>query len=71
MDEIFSHAEYKGIPTRYSFQKLKLSRCKTNQGLNALSYIGPSLWNNLDNSLKASTSLNTFKHNLKDNFFKN
>ena len=71
MDDIFSHAECNGIPTRYSYQKLKLPRRKTNQGLKALSYIGPSLWNNLHNSLKTSPSLNAFKHNIKYEFFKN
>ena len=43
MDKIFYHAECKGISTCYSYQKLKLPHCKTNQGLRALSYIGPSL----------------------------
>ena len=28
-------------------------------------YIGPSLWNNQDQSLKTSASLNPFKHNIK------
>ena len=66
MNEVFSHAESNGIPTRCFYQKLKLPHCKTNQGLRALSYIGPSLWNKLDKSLKISVSLNAFKHNLKD-----
>ena len=70
MNEVFSHAECIGIPTRYSHQKLKLPKRKTNQGLKALSYLGPSLWNNLDNSLKKSVSLNGFKHNLKDYYFR-
>ena len=39
MDEIFSHAECR-IPTRYSFQKLKVPHRKTSQDLRALSYIG-------------------------------
>ena len=44
MNEIFSHAESNGIPTHCSYYELKLPYCKTNQGLRALSYIGPSLW---------------------------
>ena len=67
MNEVFSHAESNGIPTRCSYQKLKLHHRKTNQGLRALSYIGPSLWNKLDKSLKTSVSLNAFKHNFKKN----
>lgn len=69
LEEIFSHANCNGIPTRYSHQKLNLPHRKTNQGLRALSYIGPSLWNNLNNFLKTSVSLNTFKHNYKEHFF--
>ena len=44
------------FPTRYSHQKLNLPHRKTNQGLRALSYIGSSLWNNLNNFLKTSVS---------------
>ena len=66
MNEVFSHAEPNGIPTRCSYQKLKSPQRKTNQSLRALSYIGPSLWNKLDQSMKKSVSLNTFKHNLKE-----
>ena len=51
-------------------QCIKIPRRKTNQGLRALSYIGPSLWNNLDKSLKTSASLNAFKHNIKDHYFR-
>ena len=70
MNEIFSLAECTEIPTRYSHQKLKLPKRKTNQGLRALSYVGPSLWNNLENSMKTCVSLNAFKHKLKDHFFR-
>ena len=70
MNEVFSHAEPNWTPISCSYQKLKLPYCKTNQGLRALSYIGPSLWNKLDKSLKTSVSLNAVKHNLKDYYFK-
>ena len=66
MDEFFYHSECNGIPTHYSYQKLKLPHRKTNQGLRALLYIGPSLWNKQGKSLKTSVSLNSFKHNIKD-----
>ena len=69
MDEIFSHVECNRIPTHYSYQKLKLPHRKTNQGLRALSYIGPLLWNNQDKSLKTSASLNEFKNNIKYYYF--
>ena len=70
MDERFSHAECNGIPTRYSYQKLKLPYRKTNQALRALSYIGPSLWNHQDKSLKTSVFLNAFKQSIKDRYFR-
>ena len=38
---------------------------KTSIGQNALSFIGPSLWNKIPNELERTISLNTFKHNLK------
>ena len=69
-NEVFSHAEYNGIPTRCSYQKLKVPHRKINQGLRALSYIGPSLWNKVDKSLKTSVSLIAFKHNLRDYYFR-
>ena len=65
-NDVFLCAKPNGIPTCCSYQKLKLPHRKTNPGLRALSYIGPSLWNKLDKSLKKSFSLNAFKHNLKD-----
>ena len=70
MDEIFSHVDCNRIPTRYSYQKRKLPHRRTNHGLRALSYIGPSLCNNQDKTLKISASLNTFKHNIKDYYFR-
>jgi len=69
-DELFFPLENRIVSTRYSYQKLKLPRRKTNIGLKALSFVGPSIWNNLNNSLKSVTNLNTFKHNIKEHFFK-
>ena len=70
-DELFFPGENSGISTRYSYQKLKIPRRKTNIGQKALSYVGPSIWNSLNNSLKSASSLNTFKHNIKEHFLKN
>ena len=58
MTETFSHGECDEIPARCSYQKLKLPHRKTNQGLRAFK------------SLKTSVSLNAFKHNLKDFYFR-
>ena len=64
-DEIYFPLEINGIHTRSSYQKLNVPHRKTNVGQKALSYVGPSLWNNLNKTLKTSTSLNAFKHNIK------
>ena len=53
------------IDTRNSFAKLKHPFRKTNTGQKTLLYIGPSLWNNLPETIKKTNNLNTFKHNVK------
>ena len=57
------------IRTRSSFQKLKNPRRKTNIGLKSLSNTGPSLWNNLNENVKRSSSINNFKHKIKEFYF--
>ena len=68
-DELYFPVENNGINTRFSFQKLTLPRLNTNIGQKALSYIGPFLWNNLQNTLKSATSINAFKHSIKNHYF--
>ena len=68
-DEIYVPLETNGVHTRSSYQKLNVPRPKTNVGQKALSYVGPSLWNNLNKTLKISPSLNTFTHNIKKHYF--
>ena len=36
--------------------------------MQSLSYVGPSTWKNLPNNLKTATSVNCFKHNIKNYF---
>ena len=67
-DELFFPVEANGVRTRSSHQK-RLPRRKTNVGLKALSYVGPSLWNNLDEILKTSGCINSFKHKMKEYYF--
>ena len=55
--------------TRSSYQKLNVPHRQTNVGQKALFYVGPSLWKNLNKTLKPSTSLNAFKHNIKQQHF--
>ena len=39
-------------------------------GHKGISYTGPRMWNDLDSNLKLVNNLNTFKHKIKDMFFK-
>ena len=68
-EELFFATEEPAIRTRSSFQKLKIPRRKTNIGLKSLSYTGPSLWNNLNENQKRSSSINDFKHKIKEFYF--
>ena len=52
-----------------SYQKLNVPHRKTNVRQKVLSYVGPSIWNNFSKTLKTSTSLNTFKDNMKKHLF--
>ena len=53
-----------------NFQKLKRPFRKINNGQYALSYIGPTFWNETPYILKRSSNLNTFKRNFKKYFLK-
>ena len=68
-EELFFPTEETAIQTCSSFQKLKIPRRKTNIGLKYLSYISPSLWNNLNENLKRSSSISDFKHKIKEFHF--
>ena len=68
-EELFFPTEETDIRARSSFQKLKIPRPKTNIGLKSLSYTDPSLWNNLNENLKRSSSINDFKHKIKEFYF--
>ena len=37
---------------------------------NCLSYLGATIWNNFETGVKKSKNCNTFKHKIKENFFK-
>ena len=68
MEHVFSPGD-QGRVTRHSFQKLNLPLRKTVQGQRTLSFVGPSLWNQLPNDVKACKTTNGFKHALKRHVF--
>lgn len=48
------------------FAKLQISFCKTNKGQKVISFVGPSLWEYLQELTKKTDNLNTFKRNVKN-----
>ena len=53
-----------------SYQKLQQPFRETNAGQNALSFIGPTLWNKVPQKITRTMNLNKFKHNLKKHYLK-
>ena len=51
-DKTYVPLETNGVHTRSSYQKLNVPHQKTNVGQKCLSYVGPSLWNNSNKTLK-------------------
>ena len=68
LNEVFEFAPEGNISLRNNFLKLKRPFRNTNTGQKASSFIGPSFWNQIPETLKKSNHLNTFKHNLKHFF---
>ena len=62
-NEFFMKAPESSLSLRSSYQKLPQPFRKTNTGQNALSFIGPALWNKVPEKIKITANLNTFKHN--------
>ena len=61
---------YQSRVTQRSKNKLIQPFQKSNTGQNGLSYLGPKIWNSLSSELKSATNINSFKHKIKDQFFK-
>ena len=70
MSDIFS-AKRNSLRTRHSHLNLAQPHRKTKFSQAALSYLGPSIWNSIPNSIKESQTLNTFKHKVKDFYLNN
>ena len=68
-NEVFEFAPEGNIGLRNNFLKLRRPFRNTNTGQKALSFIGPSFWNQIPETIKKINNLNTFKHNLKKQFF--
>ena len=70
LNEVFMKVPESSSSLRNSYYKLQQPFRKTNTGQNALSFIGPALWNKVPEEIKRTTNLNAFKHNLKKHYLK-
>ena len=60
--------KFLNLPHIVRISKLKNPFRKTNIGQKDISYIAPSIWNSLPDSIKRTNSLNTVKHNVKKHY---
>ena len=81
MNHVFSPNSGRGGGTRHSFQKLAVPSRSKVPGKRALSFLGPTLWNELPmkyiktgdtfeiKTMKTCSTVNGFKHELKSHYF--
>ena len=69
-DELFCPVGEKGVITRSSDKTLKLPFRKTKLGIQRWSSVGPNTWDSIPDNLKSATSVNSFKHYIKEYFLK-
>ena len=69
-NEFFSPVGENDVITRSSNKKLKLLFRKTKLEIQSLSSVRPNTWNSLPNNLKSATSVNSFKHYIKEYLLK-
>ena len=67
--EIF-HPSHSRHNTRMSTYKLDLPFRKSVYGKKTLSYLGPKTWNSLPAQTKLCKNVNSFKHDIKNLYFK-
>ena len=63
-NEVFRPVDKNGVATRRCKKKLKLSFRKSKLGMQSLLYVWASIWNELPNNLKTTTSVNCFKYDI-------
>ena len=67
--DIYRQSGQNQANTRSSILKLKHPLTNTCSGQKSLSYLTPIVWNSLSTELNLLSSLNNFKHKLKEHFF--
>ena len=70
MDDIYPLRISPNIRTRRSTDSFVVPFYKKEIARKSISYLGSKIWNDLNQDVKASPSVNSFKHALKRHFFK-
>ena len=70
LHDLYNPSGQDEINTRFSVLKLKHLSRSTCSGPDTLSHLTPTVWNNLPTYLKLSNTLNSFKHGVKEHFFR-
>ena len=68
MKYVFDKSCISQASTRNSTMKLSQPLRRTCYGQHSISFLAPSVWNNLPNELKRCTNLKTFKHKINEYF---
>ena len=69
MAEIFIKSENTRITRSTDETKLFIPFRRNAYGKNCLSYLGTTIWNSIDSTIRKVKNCNTFKHKIKDKYF--
>ena len=67
-NEAFCLVDDNGVAMRFYYKKLKWPFRKSKLGMQSLSYVGPSTWNELPNNLKTPANINCLQQDIKKYF---
>ena len=70
MAEIFIKSENTRTTRSTDETKLFIPLRRNEYGKNCLSYLGATIWNSIDSTIRKVKTCNTFKHKIKDKYFK-
>ena len=70
MEDIFSKSQNRHRTRSSNEFRINIPSRKNDYGKNCLSYLGATIWNNIDIGAKNCKTTNAFKHKIKETFFK-
>ena len=70
MGDIFSESQNRHRTRSSNECRINIPSRKHDYEKNCLSYLRATIWNNIDSGTKNCKTVNSFKHRVKDSFFK-